>query len=203
MSFNLRTLAVPCIALATLVLPGCATIVKGTTQPVTINTEPAGAACNVVRDGGTIGVVDPTPGTVQIGKIHRPLYVNCKKSGYEDISQQVHSRFQTMTLGNILIGGIIGFGVDAMSGAMYEYPTGVMLALVPLAFGTPAERDEFYDKQRDGIVKESVELKDRIRAECKEDCDAKLKVVDEALATRTAEIEARRSSAAVREAGKT
>jgi hypothetical protein len=169
-----------------------ATIVKGTTQPVTINTEPTGAACNVVRDGGTIGVVDPTPGTVQIAKIHRPLYVNCKKSGYEEISQQVHSQFQAMTLGNILIGGIIGFGVDAISGAMYEYPHrrhgGAGAAVLRHAgrarrvLQQPARRHSQGIRRAQGAHPRGVQGR----------CDAKLKAVDDAVATRAAEIETRR-----------
>jgi hypothetical protein len=119
------------------------------------------------------------------------------------VSERVQSRFQKVALGNILLGGIIGFGVDAMTGAMYEYPAGVMVALVPLAFPTITERNSFYDRMRASVTKDAEELKGRIRAECKEDCDAKMKVVEDAVAARMAEIETRRSAAKVQASGKT
>jgi hypothetical protein len=199
----LRTSLALAIAVSALVLPGCATIVKGTSQPLTISTDPPGAKCVLNRDGMQIGVVDPTPGTVEIGKVHRPIAVDCKKVGYEDANDRVQSRFQTVALGNILLGGIIGFGVDAMSGAMYEYPSGVTVALVPVAFVSAAERDTFFDRQRDAVGKDAEDFKVRLRAECKEACEAQLKAVDDAAAAKRADIEARRSTSRVREGGKT
>jgi hypothetical protein len=90
-----------------------------------------------------------------------------------------------------------------MTGAMYEYPAGVMVALVPLAFPSIAERNAFYDRLRASVTQDAEELKGRIRAECKEDCDAKTKVVEDAVAARMAEIETRRSAAKVQASGKT
>jgi hypothetical protein len=196
-----RTGVAIAIVFCALILPGCATITKGTTQPLTVSTDPPGAKCVLNRGGMQIGVVDPTPGTVEIGKIHRPIAVDCKKGGYEDASERVQSRFQTMALGNILLGGIIGFGVDAMSGAMYEYPSGVTLALVPLAFATAADRDNFFDRQRDAAHSDAEDFKKRLRAECRENCEVQLKAVDDAVATKKAEIETRRGVARV--SGKT
>ena len=43
---------------------GCATIVEGTDQTVTIMTDPTGATCRLERDGSTIGIVNATPGSV-------------------------------------------------------------------------------------------------------------------------------------------
>jgi hypothetical protein len=53
------------------------------------------------------------------------------------------------------------------------------------------------------VTKDAEELKGRIRSECKEDCDSKMKTVDEAAAAKLAEIETRRSAAKLRESGKT
>lgn len=63
-----------CVAQAALLvavlstLAACASIVEGTDQSVTINTDPTGAKCELVRGGQTVAVVNPTPGTVQVDK---------------------------------------------------------------------------------------------------------------------------------------
>ena len=51
-----------------LILSGCATITKSSTQSVTINTRPSGAECHLNREGALIAVVNPTPGTISVEK---------------------------------------------------------------------------------------------------------------------------------------
>src|SRR5689334_20200634 len=122
MNNSLRALAYVAICAATLVLGGCASLVKGTTQSVTVNTDPTGAICILSRDGAQIGIVNPTPGTIMVGKATGAISVACKKLGYDDSVGTLASSFQAMTFGNILFGGIIGVAIDAASGEMNEYP---------------------------------------------------------------------------------
>jgi hypothetical protein len=191
------TLVVLLVALGILV-SGCASIVKGTTQSVTVNTEPVGANCILSRDGQQIAVVNPTPGTVQIGKGAGTVAVQCKKVGYVDAAGTLSSSFQAMTFGNILFGGIIGVAVDAASGAMHEYPPMVTITLVPEAFASVADRDAFFDQMRATLLKEADEVRVRIRNVCKDDCDAQLKAVDTGLETKLADIEKARAAAMIR-----
>ena len=44
-----------------LALTGCASIISGTSQTITINSNPPGAQCNLLREGLVIGSVT-TPG---------------------------------------------------------------------------------------------------------------------------------------------
>jgi hypothetical protein len=45
-----------------------------------------------------------------------------------------------MTAGNLIVGGVIGIGVDAMSGAMNKYPDVISVPMVPIpACGVPAK----------------------------------------------------------------
>jgi hypothetical protein len=46
----------------------CATIVGGTTQEVYVQTDPVGADCKVDRLGANMGVVNPTPGRVNVSR---------------------------------------------------------------------------------------------------------------------------------------
>lgn len=108
---------------------GCASITQGTDQQVTAKTEPSGAKCEFRRDGETLGVVNPTPGTITVSKSKDTIKVECEKSGRERAVRSMDSEFEGMTAGNALFGGLIGVGVDAASGAMHEYPTEIFMRL--------------------------------------------------------------------------
>lgn len=112
-------------------LPACATITTGSNHTLSVMTEPPGAACNVIREGKTVGVVNPTPGSVQISKSMRDVTLNCTRPGFGTGVSTVAGDFQAMTLGNILIGGVIGVAVDAASGALARYPDSVQVKLPP------------------------------------------------------------------------
>ena len=77
--------------------------------------------------------------------------VICSKDGHFDGASVLSSTFQDMTFGNILIGGFVGLGVDAASGAMNEYPDSVMVVLTPKEFPDDQALNEFFDRQADRI----------------------------------------------------
>jgi hypothetical protein len=51
-----------------LLLSGRATLFEGTSQSVSISTDPAGTDCTVDRHGTRIGQVNPTSGSIHIDK---------------------------------------------------------------------------------------------------------------------------------------
>jgi hypothetical protein len=57
------------------------------------------------------------------------MHITCKKDGFKDGLSSLEPKFKGMTLGNILIGGFIGIGVDAASGAIHTYPTNIIIPL--------------------------------------------------------------------------
>lgn len=188
-------LAIAFAALAT----GCATITTGTTQTIGVKTNPEGADCQFTREGTLVGRVNPTPGTIQIGKGYGNITVSCRKDGYEELAGTVGSEFQAMTLGNILLGGIIGVAVDAASGALAKYPESVTFTLVPKVFDSDEARDKFFGDMRDAFLAEYSEVVARIKASCKpENCDNELKAAEAGRASRLAEIEKRRLLAKVK-----
>lgn len=117
------------LALVTL-LPACATIVEGTSDNVTLSSNPAGATCTIDRNGERVGAVSATPGTVQIDKSRRDLLVGCSKEGYQTATTTAHPRFTGTTFLNFILGGVPGFVIDAMSGANHRYPAEVKVDLV-------------------------------------------------------------------------
>ena len=132
---SLKTVAA--IAAMGVALSGCATIIEGTTQSISVSTNPpAGAQCTLASALGTWYVT--TPGSVTVHKSKTDITAICKKDGYQDATQIIPSTFQATTAGNILLGGIVGIGVDAASGADYKYPALSVITMVPIGQTAPA-----------------------------------------------------------------
>lgn len=116
------------IALASVALlgSGCASIVTGHNQSVSVETRSKegqvvmGANCKLTNDKGTWFVT--SPGSVSVHRSYDDMLVNCEKDGQEPGLANVKSSTKGMAFGNILFGGIIGAGVDVASGAAYDYP---------------------------------------------------------------------------------
>lgn len=111
-------------------LPACATVVEGTSDTVTLSTNPAGATCTVDRNGERVAAIATTPGSVRIGKSRHDLNVTCTKEGYQPATVAASSKFTGATFGNVIAGGVVGVVVDAASGANNRYPSEVRLDLV-------------------------------------------------------------------------
>lgn len=90
---------------------GCATIVKGTTQGVPVSSDPSGA--DILVDGMLVGT---TPTDIEL-KRKRDHLIVIEKKGYAPKSVAVVKNVGGAVWGNILAGGLIGWGVDATSGA--------------------------------------------------------------------------------------
>lgn len=179
-------------------LTGCATITTGSGQAIAVNTDPEGADCTLTRDGVVLARVNPTPGSIHVEKSSTDLTVLCRRDGYQETGGKIGSEFQPATLGNIILGGIVGVVVDAASGAMTKYPTAVTFKLIPVTFRSNAERDQFYDGLAATFLREYGEVLERIARACTpENCAAQLKAADTARASRLADIERRRAAAVV------
>lgn len=106
-------------------LTGCASIVSGTNQVVSVETLHAsgpvtGATCKLENDKGVYYVT--TPGTVTVHRAYGDMSVKCEKLGFDPGLASIKSATKGMMAGNILVGGFIGAGVDAATGAGYDYP---------------------------------------------------------------------------------
>jgi hypothetical protein len=135
----------PIIILALTGLSACATVTSGTDHTLLVESDPAGATCNLQRDGANIGAVNPTPGSARISKSRHDIIVTCDKAEHEATSRTVIAGFQAMTLGNVLIGGVVGIAADLASGAAITYPESVKVVLWPRSFPSAAARDAFFD----------------------------------------------------------
>ena len=181
------------------IVAGCATVTTGSNDTVTIDTDPSGAACHLTRGDKQIGVVNPTPGSLKVPKSQHDLTVRCDREGYLTSQGTIGSGLQAMTLGNLILGGVIGLAVDAASGAMTRYEDGVRVTMIPASFLTTAERDTFFDR----VI---ADLKDRYKVAVQEiekncgdasNCEQKLKEAERQRDARLAELERQRGEAAI------
>lgn len=179
----------------------CATVVGGTTQEVFIQTDPSGAECKVDRLGANMGVVKPTPGRVNVSRSKETMIITCSHDGYEVASEAVVSSFTGATLGNILVGGIIGLAVDAASGANNKYPERVIVVMTPTSFPNTAERDAFFEgvkeRLRTAADVEIKQLQGRCNSQNREICNGDVKKLTDARDKAVADIDNKRLSAKI------
>ncbi|WBV43983.1 hypothetical protein [Pseudoroseomonas cervicalis] len=179
----------------------CASITQGSTQNVTVITDPPGAQCNLQRGSQSIAAISRTPQSVTLDKSRQDIAVVCKHEGYEDGASTLVSEFAGMTIGNVLFGGLIGVAVDSASGAMNKYPSEIRLALFPSSFPSEAARDDFFARRRVELDREAAEVEKRIAESCAASADLCRQQREAAQAvqqTKLAELEAKRLAIPVR-----
>jgi hypothetical protein len=129
------------VAAASLLLSGCASVVRGSTESILITTPPTtGASCILSNPRGNWTVV--TPGVVEVKKSKQDVRVTCTKDGFQDGVASIESGFEGWTVGNLLIGGLIGLGIDAATGSINDYANAFQVPMFPLegAPGVAASR---------------------------------------------------------------
>lgn len=118
---------------AVLCLSGCASVARGTTEKVMLTSEPADATIRT-----SLGHSCPTsPCTVEVSR-KSAFTAYAEKPGYKPGSHYIDTKFSgggaAGLAGNVILGGVIGIGVDAATGATLDhYPNPALITLVPLA----------------------------------------------------------------------
>ncbi|MGE5501896.1 MAG: PEGA domain-containing protein [Ignavibacteriales bacterium] len=111
----------------------CATITRGTKEDWAVQTDPVGA--KVQTDHGYS--CEPTPCTMKLPRKNE-FQVTVTKAGYKTYSTRVTNGISGKgtagLVGNAVVGGIIGIGVDAVSGATLDlHPNPLVVKLEPEA----------------------------------------------------------------------
>lgn len=113
------------ILLMSILATGCASITGSRNQPISVTTthegkQITGAYCTLVNDKGTFYV--NTPGTVTVLKAYGDMSATCKKEESHVGVSVFQSASEGAVWGNIVAGGLIGYAVDAGTGAGFSYP---------------------------------------------------------------------------------
>ncbi len=111
-------------------LSGCASITRGTKEVLIVNSEPMNA--HVRLSNGMTGI---TPASFKLAR-DSVLTVTIAKEGYKTAVVQVNHETANAgaagMAGNLIFGGIIGAGVDAVSGATQDLtPNPIYVILEP------------------------------------------------------------------------
>jgi hypothetical protein len=130
--------AVVATALAAVALGGCATIIQSPHQQVSIASTPSGATVSIdhVQRGTT-----PMVTTLKRKDTH---VLRLELAGYQPYEATLNRRVSGWVWGNIVFGGLIGLGVDAITGSMYKLSPDQVSA--QLASGQAAT-----EKRKDGV----------------------------------------------------
>ena len=116
-------------------MSGCATVLKGTHQEIPVASEPSNAAVLVdgVRQGNT---------PIKLNLARKGNYVvTLALADHETESITINRSMGGAVAGNIVAGGLIGWGVDAGTGAQYNLnPNSINIRLRPRSIpGTPSK----------------------------------------------------------------
>ncbi len=159
MSIKKQALAITAIYL----LSGCATIVSGTQQNLSVDTpEATGAKCQLTDSKGANWYIENTPGSVKVAKGNGPMNIVCQKDGFKTTSLKLEESLAAPLLGNVILGGGVGIIVDAASGAAQNYPEKATVWMEPLAWQSEAAKQEWLNKklafeQSEAKAKEALE----------------------------------------------
>ncbi|MGI4985611.1 MAG: hypothetical protein ACRYGL_20140 [Janthinobacterium lividum] len=128
----IRRLSLGGFSCAVLLTTGCASIVGGMQQSVSVQTQSAdgkmisGASCKLQNAKGTWYVT--TPGSLVVHRAYGDLSIACKKSGEPFGNTTAISSVRGWMFGNIVFGGFIGAAVDLGTGAGFNYPVDVTVS---------------------------------------------------------------------------
>ena len=124
-------------------LTGCVSVFEGTSQEITVVTNPAGAHCAFQRkDGKDMGAIQATPGTLSVRKSKYDLTITCQKDGYQQAAYLNHSGVSSVVAANIAVDILLTAGissiVDSANGADNHYDPVVNMSLTPVLAEAPA-----------------------------------------------------------------
>jgi hypothetical protein len=115
------------LAFIFLLMPGCASIMQGSTQQVSVTSVPPGAT--LIVDGFQRL---KTPAVLELSR-KEPHRLEFSLEGYHPEVVDLRSVSSNMVAGNIIAGGLIGFAVDHSTGAAFRLvPEIVQVSLRPI-----------------------------------------------------------------------
>ncbi|MGE3920380.1 MAG: hypothetical protein AB7F64_05470 [Gammaproteobacteria bacterium] len=116
------------ILAAFVLLTGCATVINGVNQAISLTTTPSGATCNLTNSKGIYKLAS-TPGTVVVKRSASSLLIECQKKGFEITKIRIDGKTIVLTGGNI---GMFTTFIDLADGASFSYPSPINVNMLPI-----------------------------------------------------------------------
>ena len=128
--FSQRALVLVLCSSSFVILSGCASVTKGTSQSISFEVFPSSASCVLSREGdGELGKFSGSGSSVTVKKARKDIAVVCSAPGYEPKKQWLESSTDKTALAGMAIDGGL---TDMVTGAMWVYPDKVQLSLAPV-----------------------------------------------------------------------
>jgi hypothetical protein len=122
------------IGIASLLLSGCATIINGTHQDLTVTSQPEALCVSI--NGEPYGAT-PVVASLPRGKNY---VVQVQEDQYHPYQITVVPVASGMIWGNLILGGLIGMAVDSGTGAGYEHSPSRVHAYFPVPLQQETQR---------------------------------------------------------------
>jgi hypothetical protein len=133
-----------CICLIALINAGCATIIKGSSEDIKINSTPAAAKVVIKSTGGAQVFEGTTPTTAKLSKRNEYL-VTISLENYKDANVNIiKDGIEGWFWGNILCGGLIGIIVDAADGAINDLSPDEISVTLLTAYNPQNQKQTLY-----------------------------------------------------------
>jgi hypothetical protein len=111
-------------------LASCANFLHGSGQSMQVSTwckdRQIPAVCTAENSKGAWSF--RTPGEIHIGKDFFHLQITCKSPFYNEVTVTVPSMLNLSTAGNVLLGGVVGTGLDVYTGSAFAYNRDVRIS---------------------------------------------------------------------------
>ncbi|MEM0896072.1 MAG: PEGA domain-containing protein [Verrucomicrobiota bacterium] len=117
-----------------MILTNCATIVRDDEQAVSFSSNPPGADLTI--DNRPYGRM---PTMVKVERDRGDRIISVSKDGYHTTTFALGEKPSAMTIGNVVFGlvGVVGVGVDALTGDNKDYESHVHVDLIPASRPAP------------------------------------------------------------------
>src|SRR5262245_33546881 len=103
---SVATLAALCVGVS-----GCVSVFEGTSQDISVVTNPGDAVCTFVRQGMDIGTIVKTPGKLTVRKSKYDIDIKCNKPGYQEAYYHNHSGVSATIAANVVVDVLLTAGV--------------------------------------------------------------------------------------------
>jgi|SRR3954454_14064018 hypothetical protein len=133
-------------------LGGCASVARGTTETISVESTPPGAEATISGLDNPMTCVTPC---AVVAKRNADITVTVQKSGYEpevvQLTKDIPAAGAAGFAGNLLLGGLVGMGVDAATGAATDHkPNPVIVTLHRQAAPPPPKKPKAAAPPRTG-----------------------------------------------------
>ena len=128
-----KSLKLLVIVLAIMMISSCAYLLGGgDNQDVAIKSSPEGAKVAITTMGGVSVFEGNTPASVNLKRKNKYM-VTVNMDGYKEKSMMIDQTINMYTLGNVICGGIPGWIVDGLTGAIWILEPGEIYITLELA----------------------------------------------------------------------